>query len=398
MGFLQWTVDKLNPAQRYISGEGKTEASSEIDTYSFIQCYEQLEVVNRAVNMVVDDVAAIKTKVGEKLNIISQTTGVKKASIDRLLNKAPNPYQDIDSFKRTLILDLVLDGNIFIYFDGVHLYHLPATKVTVVSDPKTFVAAYKFNGGEITYTPDEIIHVKDNSYKTLFRGSSRLEPALRTMKLILEMRKFQDNFFKNGAVPGLVLKTESTLNQRLKDRLTAEWSSKYRPSSGGKRPIILDGGLEIDAISNISFKDLDFQNAILECEKVVIKAIGIPPVIMDSGNNANLRPNHRLYYLETIIPITTKVNSALERFFGFEIYEDTAYVEALRPELQDEASYYQSLVNGGIMKPNEARLALSLPLDEDPASDKLRIPANIAGSAVDPSVGGAPQKEPTNGK
>ena len=394
MGFLSWTVNKINVTPNYT--EGREEVASESPTYSYQQCYEQIEIVNRAVNMIVDDAAAIKNKIGDP-RTTSVVPGVKKKTLDRLLNLEPNPYQDIDSFRRAMILDLIIDGNIFIYFDGVHMYHLPAVKMTVISDPKIYVSGYKYDGGD-TFSPKEIIHIKDNTYKTLFRGSSRLEPALRTMRLILEMRKFQDNFFKNGAVPGLVLKTESTLNQRLKDRLTAEWSQKFRPSAGGKRPIILDGGLEIDAISNVSFKDLDFQNAILECEKVVVKAIGVPPVLLDSGNNANLRPNHRLYYLETIIPIMNKINSAMEHFFGFEVYEDTAYIEALRPELQEEAAYYQSLVNGGIMKPNEARVALSLPPDEDPMSDKLRIPANIAGSAANPIEGGAPKKEPTNGK
>jgi HK97 family phage portal protein len=293
-------------------------------------------------------------------------------------------------------MDLVLDGNFFIYYDGVHMYQLPAVRTTIVADAKNYVSEYKFDGGE-TFKPEEIIHVKDNSYKSIYRGSSRLEPALRTMRIIIEMRTFQDNFFKNGAVPGLVLKSENTLNERLKKRLTDEWSKKYKPSSGGRRPIILDGGLEIDQISNFSYSDLDFSNSIRQCEETVLKVLGVPPILLDTGNNANLRPNHRLFYLETIMPIITKVNSALESFFGFEIFEDTTYVEALRPELQDEASYYQTLVNGGILTPNEARERLSLPKDTDPESEKLRVPANIAGSAANPTEGGRP-KESNNGK
>lgn len=393
MGLVTWTVSKLNPAQRYISNEGRVEASSQEALYSYIQCYEQLEVVNRGVNMLVDDAAAIKNKVGDQLPILG-TAIIKKKSLEKLLNLQPNPFQDIGSFRRSCILDLILDGNIFLYFDGVHMYQLPASKMTVVADPKTYVSEYKFDGGQQSFSPSEIIHVKDNSYKSLYRGSSRLEPALRTMRLILEMRKFQDNFFKNGAVPGLVLMTDNTLNPRLKERLTSEWSAKFRPSAGGKRPIILDGGMKIDPISNVSFQDLDFANSITGCEETVLKALGIPPILLDTGNNANIRPNHRLYYLETIIPIVDKINSALQSFFGFEIYEDTTYIEALRPELRDQAGYYQSLVNGGIITANEARAELGRePL---PGHDDVRIPANIAGSAADPSQGGAPSKDNTN--
>ena len=47
--------------------------------------------------------------------------------------------------------------------------------------------------------------------------------------------------------------------------------------------------------------------------------MGVPPILMDGGNNANIRPNHRLYYLETVLPIVRKIGFALERFFGFSL-------------------------------------------------------------------------------
>jgi phage portal protein BeeE len=40
---------------------------------------------------------------------------MRKAAVHRLLNIEPNPFQDINTFKRNLIIDLLLDGNIFIY-------------------------------------------------------------------------------------------------------------------------------------------------------------------------------------------------------------------------------------------------------------------------------------------
>lgn len=404
MGFLNWankalggaTEEKLNPAQAFISGGGSLEVGSQEHIVSYQLCYEKIEIVNRAVNMIVDDTAQIKNKVGPQIpGMTPMVTGIRKVTLDRLLNKEPNPFQDINSFKRSLVLDFILDGNMFIYWDGSHLYHLPAVNMTVVSDKKTYISHYEYNGS-VKYETSEIIHVKDNSYKTLFRGSSRLQPALRTMSLIMAMREFQDNFFRNGAVPGLVLKTSETLNQRLKDRLIDEWTARYRPGTGGKRPIILDGGMEVDSISKMNFQELDFQNSIVESEKTILKALGVPPILVDAGNNANIRPNHRIYYLETIMPIVEKMNSATERFFGFEVYEDTTYIEALRPELADQAAYYQSLVNGGVISANEARSELGR--EPKPGHDDLRIPANIAGSAADPSQGGRPPKEPNEPK
>ncbi len=393
MRLFDWGTkqEKLNPAQTYLSSGGHQTESSAEPVYSYQLCFEKLEVVNRAVNMIVDDVSVIKCNVGEKIpSVTPRAVGVRKAQLSRILNKEPNPYQDINSFRRALIMDFMIDGNIFIYWDGAHMYHLPATKINVVADKNTFVNRYEFDGGAITYYPNEIMHIKDNNYQTVYRGISRLRPALRTMTALLNMRKFQDNFFNNGATPGLVLTTEERLNERLKDRLLHDWQNKYRPTSGGRRPVILDGGMKVSAVSDISFRELDFQQAIKDNEHIVLKALGVPPILLDSGNNANIRPNHRIYYLETILPIIEKMNSVFESFFGFEVYEDTTYIHALRPELRDEAAYYSTLVNGGIMSPAEARENLGLVKIE--GHDDLRIPANIAGSAADPSQGGRPSE------
>ena len=86
-------------------------------------------------------------------------------------------------------------------------------------------------------------------------------------------------------------------------------------------------------------KELDFQTSIEENEKIILKALGIPPIMMDSGNNANIRPNMRMYYLETILPIVRKINHAMERYFGFELREDISNIPALQPELRDSSSY-----------------------------------------------------------
>ena len=55
----------------------------------------------------------------------------------------------------------------------------------------------------------------------------------------------------------------------------------------------------------------------------------------------------------------------------------------LRGSLEVTKDFLLGLVNGGLMTPNEGRSKLDLNPDEDPASDKLRIPANITGSVPD---------------
>ena len=383
--------EKLNPAQTYIAlDEGLTiDTREKKDNYR--SAYEELEVVNRAVNMIVDDSSDIPLTIGQKVNGIAPVVeNIRKTRVDLLLNKEPNPFQDINTFKRNLIIDLLIDGNIFVYFDGRHLYHLPANNVIIHSDTSTYIEQFEYDG-HINYSPKEIIHIKENSFNSIYRGVPRLKPAYRTMYLLDSMRKFQDNFFKNGAVPGLVLKSPNTLSEKIKERMLQAWQTRYNPKSGGKRPLILDGGLEVDNLTKINFKELDFQTSITANEKIILEAMGVPPILLDGGNNANIRPNHRLYYLETILPIVRKISYAFERYFGFKISEDITGVPALQPELRDQAAYYATLVNTGIISPNEAREALGKePLD---GGEDLRVPANIAGSAANPEEGGRPPQE-----
>ena len=384
--------EKENPAQVLISrDEGITINTREVVT-NYRNAYEQLEVVNRAVNMIVDDVAEIPFDVGEKILGMSPIKKeLRRTRVELLLNKEPNPFQDVNAFKRNLVIDLLIDGNIFIYFDGRHLYHLPAQHMTIYTDEDTYVEKYQYDSS-IDYKPSEIIHIKENSFNSIYRGVPRLKPAFRTMQLLGSMRRFQDNFFKNGAVPGLVLKSPNTLSEKIKERMLQAWVARYNPQSGGRRPLFLDGGLEVENLTEINFKNLDFQEGIAANEKIILKALGIPPILLDGGNNANIRPNHRLYYLETILPIINKIAYAFERYFGFKLDENVSGIPALQPELRDQACYYATLVNTGIMSPNEAREALRL--ESIDGFDTPRIPANIAGSSANPEEGGRPTEAP----
>ena len=384
--------DKENPAQYIISRDQGLTVDTRENTISYRNAYETLEIVNRGVNMIVDDTAEIPFDVGTKIEGVNPIKkSLRRTRVELLLNTEPNPFQDVSTFKRNLIIDLLIDGNIFVYFDGAHLYHLPAEHVTIETDENTYIKKFVYDHS-VDYSPSEIIHIKENSFNSIYRGVPRLKPAHRTMMLMQNMRKFQDNFFKNGAVPGLVLKSPNTLSEKIKERMLQAWVARYNPQSGGRRPLFLDGGLEVEDLTEINFKNLDFQDGIAANEKIILKALGIPPILMDSGNNANIRPNHRLYYLGTILPIVNKIAYAFERYFGFKLDENVSGIPALQPEMRDQAGYYATLVNTGIMTPNEAREALRFETIE--GFDTPRVPANIAGSAANPEEGGRPVETP----
>lgn len=387
---MAWYSDfmaKFNRAQPVIhdNNSGDLDSTQKI---SHITAFEKVETVNRGVNMIVRAVAGLDYDIKDK--VVEGVKGdMRQKTLHKLLNFKPNPYQSTQDFRQAIFTDFILEGNAFIYFDGAHLYHLPATNVTIKSDPKTFVAGYEYDG-HTKFKQEEVLHFKDLSSKQIYRGDSRLHSCTDSINTMYKMQEFQKSFFENGAVPGLVFVTENTLGQAAKEKTIQQWIQRYSPKAGGRRPMIVDSGLKPYPLAQSTFRDMDFDTSISRHNVKILNALGVPEVLFNGGNNANISPNLRLFYLETVLPVARSFVSAVERYFGYDIEPITNNVSALQPELKELSGYLTSLVNGGIITPNEARVEIRY--EKLDGHDKIREPANIAGSAVNPSVGGAPKK------
>lgn len=384
--FTDWVREKLNPAQERIYTNEGTQVGTEAKI-TYAQAFKKLESVNRSVNMLASACASLDYDIKDKLHE-GVAVGVRQKSLNTLLNFRPNPYQSAQDFRQALFTDFVLEGNAFVHFDGVFMYHLPASDVEILTDSKTFIKGYRFNG-TVDFKESEVFYFRDINSDSIYRGSSRLESAQKSISTLYSMQQFQEQFFDNGAVFGLVLTSENTLSQVAKEKTIQYWLQKYSAKQGGKRPVILDSGLKPAQVSNQNFKDMDFDLSIKTHSERIMQAIGVPPILLQGGNNANISPNLRLFYLETVMPINRRFISAVERYFGYDIEAITSSVSALQPELKDIAAYHSTLVNAGIITANEAREELRY--DKMTGHDEIRIPANIAGSAADPSQGGKPK-------
>lgn len=383
-----WLIEKLNPAQSAISSDqGQFVGTDSVTTYK--TAFDTLESVNRGTNLIVNSCGGLDYDIKGKLKS-PVVPNIRPDDLNNLLNFRPNPFQNQQDYRKNIFTDLVLEGNVFIYFDGKFLYHLPAANVEILTDEKTFIKGYIYNG-HIEFKEHEVFSFKDISSTSIYRGTSRLSSAKNSIKALTSMQSLQTNFYDNGAIFGMILTSDNALSEIAKERTINKWVQKYNAKLGGKRPVILDNGLKPHAVTQSSFKDMDFDVSVTSNNNRVLNALGVPPILLEGGNNANISPNLRLFYLETVLPINRAYVSALERFFGYDIEVITASVSALQPDIKDIATYLSTLVNGGIMAAAEAREELRLPRIK--GHDDLRIPANIAGSAVDPSSGGRPEED-----
>jgi len=379
------------PAIQRVEGNSR---SSERSRFFFERSYDHIEVVRRGVDMIVDSAIEVDVNITESLPTkpVHEGGRQRRKTLSTILNFRPNNNEDVSSFRRELVMDFILTGNCYQYWDGINLYYLPARLMTIVTHSKNKVSHYEFEK-DIKFYPHEIIHTKDNNADSEYEGRSRLFCTKGTILILRSMLDFQENFFDNGAIPGLIIQTPNILSAKIKDKMLQVWRQRYNPRDGGRSPMILDGDLKVNPLSTTKINELDFEASVESHETKILKALGVPPVLLNSGNNANLRPNIQLFYEMTVLPLVSKLISSYERFFAYDMEPEVAKVRALRPELRDAAQYFTGLVNAGIMTADEARIELRLEPMKDGESDKLRIPANVAGSATDPSQGGAPEKE-----
>ena len=112
--------------------EGTNSPSSQTKLESTTRAYELVEVVNRCINIICDNAALVDFDVKDSLKFSGQSGApIKGPGIDMMLNYRPNIDQDVSTFRRQLIMDFLIDGNAFIYYDsqGKAMYRLPAAEV-----------------------------------------------------------------------------------------------------------------------------------------------------------------------------------------------------------------------------------------------------------------------------
>lgn len=407
MSLFNQISEKLNPAQRYIAEEaGRGVGSNQTKLRTIENAYDQLEIVNRCINLIVDLGSEVDFDVKEKLPFTPSVTGpasgrftgFRNKQLNSLLNLRPSPDMDKSTFRRLLLIDMLIDGNCFIHFDGANLYHVPAKDMEIETDAKEMVSGYTYNS-TVKFAADEIIHIRDNSANSFYRnyrGRSRVNAALNSILTHEAALDFQYKFYDSGTIIGLIIETEQVLNNKIKDRKEREWGQKFNAKSSNQgKPMILDAGMKAKSLQANSFRDMDFNGSLESIEKRIALAMGVPYILLDSGNNANIRPNLELLFSTTIIPMMRKIESALETAFAYDIEVTTHKIIALRPDMKAESDRLSSLVNNGIMIGNEARAALRLEPIDTPEMNEIRIPANIAGSAtgVSGQEGGKPKQD-----
>ena len=312
----------------------------------------------------------------------------------QLLSKV-NPYQN--GFDATVLRVLYgeLTGNAYIHpvIDQrlgvpVQLWTMPSQFVEVVpgQQGEDFIKAYRYGATEEqkrenTYAPDEVIHFKRPNPADMYYGIGKVEAAWGAIMANEAIHEMDVAFFANKARPDYLLVVKSPAHDDELERLEVSIDEKLRGSKRTGRFLTTTADIDLKPLS-FPPKDLAGREQIVE----EIAAVFGVPVSMLKANDPNLASatvGFASWKQTTILPLLRMDEETLNQNLLplFNIEED-AFLAYDNPVSEDERFAFEklrSMVAGGIMTANEARMREGLEPVEDPMADALLVNGQTLG-------------------
>ncbi len=295
--------------------------------------------------------------------------------LQRLIER-PNASWSQGELIRAIESNLLLWGSAFLGIEkddsGVvsELWPLRPDRMRVIPDVRKYVRGfvYEHAGERVAYLPEEIVWFKQFNPMEEFAGLSAVAPARLSVDMGSEALRFNRNFFANSATPSdLAITSDETPTDDEVSEFYSRWDSRFKGSSRSHRPILLGRGMDAKRLG-LTQRDMEFSKALKWSVEEVSRAFGVPTVFLGELENAtlsNVSTFERFLWRNTIVPelklIEDCLNRSLVPALGLSPHEyrfkfDLSTVEALHDSEDSVVAREVSLVNAGVMTPNEVRL------------------------------------------
>lgn len=221
----------------------------EVSAMSFAAVYACIRVISESVGQ-------IPLKVYERL-----PNGGKREASDHplyaLLHNWPNDDMTSFTWREAMTSHLCGWGNCFSYIDfgrdgrprAIEL--LSPERVSPrrldVNDKLVYDVTSR-KGGTKRYAKEQILHVPGMGFDGIV-GYSPIRVAAETIGTGMAAQEHIGAFFKNGAVPSMVLTHPNAMSQEAQDRFRANWTSIYGGRGNAHKLGILEEGMKIDTLS-----------------------------------------------------------------------------------------------------------------------------------------------------
>ena len=324
------------------------------EPYAFLlQKYGRVVWVYIAINIISTSLSEVNFKVIDKRKKGKPNEGVKGTGMGLLdLLARPNKWFTELEFKELLAMHLLSTGNAFIEkaeMDGYgrprELFILNPKNMAVIPSKTDFIAGYIYtvNGKQVTFKPEEIIHIKLPDP----RGESHLGMSpLSALRIVIDHEwaalDWNTAFFKNATWPSGIITCKDGLNAEEFKRAKKELKLNYEGKNKVGKVLILTGGMEWQQTTP-NPKDIDFLNLRRATREDILSVFRVPPSIAGiyqfentTSRSAGVREQHIQFWSQTIKPlasrILTRLNNELVPAFSpnYEIIPDVSGIPALK--------------------------------------------------------------------
>jgi len=295
--------------------------------------------------------------------------------LNALIGQQPSPLFNSFMFFERAMVDLSLDGNFYAYIERnnggfpIGLHPIKCNDVDVYISPKGREVFY-----DITQSDSEniypkvgrvkgidMIHVKGLS-TTGIEGKSPIQMAAETLGIALALDKHAGAYFKNGSQLGGILKHPGTLKPETAKRLRESWSSNYSGTNNTGKTAILEEGMDFQA-RTIPNNQAQFIESRQYQISDICRIFRVPNHLVNDLSNAtysNIEAQQIDFVVHTITPWIKRIESELNAKLVPFKNRGTEYFKfnltaILRGDSKARADYYRTLVNIGVMSPDEVR-------------------------------------------
>lgn len=382
---------------REVFGGAETRSGQRVNIETAIQ----VATVFACARVLAEGVAQVPLKLLRESPDGRKKVAAKDHPLYRVLHRRPNPWQTSFEYRETLMLHVVLAGQHYSFINRVggkvvELIPFVPGQVTPKRNEDTYELNYSVRGSSgksITFPAESIWHVRGPSWNS-WTGLEVVKIAREAIGLSMAIEEQQSKFYELGARPSGVLSVEGNLDDQQYKKLRDWLEKEHSGSKGAWRPMIVDRAAKW---MQLAMSGLDAQT--LEQRKYqveeICRAMRVMPIMVGSSDKAATYASAEQMFLAHVVHTLAPWYERLEQSIDENLltradekdglYSDFVEEGLLRGALKDTKDFLLGLVNGGVITPNEARAKLDMDADDDPESDKLRIPVNTVNTPAEPS-------------
>ena len=298
----------------------------------------------------------------------------REVPLYRILHERPNGWQTSYEWREQIMLHLLTHGQAFVEIAGAG----PATQLIVLHPSRMQVERiengrlrYRYRedrGTETIYSQDAIMHLRWLSDDGV-NGMVPVELARDAIGLARACEIHGAAFFGNGARPGVVLSTDSTISAEAAEALRNGWERMHRGSERSHRTAVLQGGLKPIELGGGNMQESQFLETRRFAVEEICRIYGVPPHLVGDltrSSFSNIEQQSLDFVTNGLMPWLRRIELAVGRDL---ITDDTLFAEfdtrgSLRADAAGRGAYYNTLWNLGVLSVNEIRALENLnPVD-----------------------------------